>query len=438
VISRLLRLRRSRLSGTLASLYTLYAVNYLCPLVLLSYLARTLGPLAWGQYVFADACARVVQVLVEYGFHLSGTRAVAASLDHRQKRARIVSGVIGAQLTLGAVAVAGLGVLAACSPPFRHAAGLLPGAALCAVSLAMSPIWYFQGVGRLGRLVAVDLASKIAGLGSILYLVREPADNWKVLTAQGGFASLSLVLGYWLVSMEVPLVMPRLHLVRDSLRSGRALFLSRASVLLYTMANPVIASFCVGPRELGYFAAADRISRAAVNSLHPMNQTFYPRIVQLNGTSRSSAAGFACKAGAAMLAYNSVSSAVLFFAAEPLIRVFMGPQYAAAVAPLRILALIPVANAMSNLLGLQWMIALRMDRAYLAVVVSAGLVNLMLMPRFARAYGLAGMGWAVVSAEALAAVAIFAILALRSADPLREAWRAHRRQAAPLDGTQPC
>jgi type II secretory pathway component PulJ len=48
------------------------------------------------------------------------------------------------------------------------------------------------------------------------------------------------------------------------------------------------------------------------------------------------------------------------------------------------------------------------------------------------------MGWAVVSAEALAAVAIFAILALRSADPLREAWRAHRRQAAPLDGTQPC
>ena len=74
-----------------------------------------------------------------------------------------------------------------------------------------------------------------------------------------------------------------------------------------------------------------------------------------------------------MLAYNSVSSAVLFFAAEPLIRVFMGPQYAAAVAPLRILALIPVANAMSNLLGLQWMIALRMDRAYLAVVLSAGL-----------------------------------------------------------------
>lgn len=435
---RLLGLWQSRLSGTLASLYALYAVNYLCPLVLIAYLARTLGPQAWGQYVFADACARVAQVLVEYGFHLSGTREVAGNVNHREARARIVSGVIGAQLVLAASAVAALGILATCSTPFRNLAPLLPGGALWAVSAAMSPIWYFQGVQRLGRMVAIDLAAKLASLCGILCLVREPADNWKVLTVQGGCALLSLLLGYRLVFRDVPLIMPRVAMIQESLRSGRALFLSKAGVLLYTVANPVIASFCVGPREVGYFAAADRICRAAVNSLHPMNQAFYPRIVQLNAISRSLAARFAIQAGAAMLAYNSVTSAVLFFGADALVRIVVGPQYAASVGLLRIFALIPIANAVSNLLGLQWMIALRMDHVYLGVCISAGLTNLVLMPRLAGAYGLPGMSWAVVAAEALAATAIYIILALRGADPLGEVLRARRRSVPPIDGSQPC
>ncbi len=116
----------------------------------------------------------------------------------------------------------------------------------------------------------------------------------------------------------------------------------------------------------------------------------------------------------------------------------MGPQYAASVGLLRILALIPIANAVSNLLGLQWMIALRMDRAYLGVIVSAGLANLALMPQLAGAYGLPGMSWAVVTAEALAAAAIYAVLALRGADPIREALRARRRSVPPIVGSQPC
>jgi PST family polysaccharide transporter len=441
VKSLLLRVRQSRLSSTLAALYVLYAANYLCPLVLISYLARTLGPQAWGQYVFAEACARVVQILVEYGFHLSGTRAVASSTGHREARALIVSGVIGAQLMLAASAVTALGILATYSAPFRSAAPLLPGGVLYAVCVAMCPIWYFQGVERLGRMVGIDLATKVVGLCGILYLVREPADNWKVLTVQGGFAFLSLVLGYSLVFREVPPLLPRLKVVRESLRSGSTLFLSKASILLYTVANPVIASFCVGPREVGLFAAADRICRGAVNSLHPMNQAFYPRIVQMNAISRSGAARFACKAGAVMLAYNCVTSAVLFFGAEPLVRIIVGKQYAASVGPLRVLALIPIANAVSNLLGLQWMLALRMDRAYLAVSLCAGLANLAMMPQLAGAYGLRGMSWSVVTAEALAAAAISVILVARRADPLREALRAHpgdlaRRGANSLRGTE--
>jgi PST family polysaccharide transporter len=428
----------SHLQSTLASLYVLYAVNYLCPLVLISYLARTLGPHAWGQYVFAEACSRVVQVLVEYGFHLSGTREIASHRSSREDRARIVSGVIGSQVILAAGAVAVLGILGTCSPPFRSSAHLLPGGLLFAVCVAMSPIWYFQGVERLGAMVGIDLGTKLAGLCAVLYLIREPADSWKVLMIQGMFALLSLVIGYGLVFRDVPPLMPQAKGIKECLRSGRILFLSKAGVLLYTVANPVIASFSVGPRQVGYFAAADRICRAAVNSLHPMNQAFYPRIVQMNEINRGLAARFACKAGAAMLAYNSMTSLILFFGAEPLVRILVGGQYAASAGLLRILALIPIANAVSNLLGLQWMIALRMDRAYFGVVAGAGITNLGLMPLLAGAYGLQGMSLAVVTAELAAAAAIYAILALRGADPLRQALSERRRRVRPIDGSQPC
>lgn len=426
----LARIVDSRLPGMLASLYGLRLVNYVCPLVLVPYLARVLGPQGWGVYAFAEACGRGVQMLVEYGFQLAGVREVALRRNDRKELAALVSGMLGAQLAMGAAALAVLFLLTAAFGPFRQAAALLPGAFLYGLGLGLSPIWYFQGTERLARMVTIDILSRMIGVGGVFLLVRSPGDNWKALTIQGVLACSGAVAGWGLVSMQIPLRFAKPADIWDGLHGGWTLFLSKGATLLISALNPVLAAFSVGAREVGLFFGADRICRAAVNSLHPMNQAFYPRLVLLVEEDHRRGARFACRAGTAMLLHNLLLSAVLYFGAGPLVKLILGAQYMESAGILKILAFIPLANALNNLLGLQWMLALRMDRAYLGAVVCAGLTNLWMFPWLAARWGTQGMAWGSLSVELLLLAAIGVQLAWRRADPFHALLGARPSQGA--------
>jgi len=421
----LARIRGSRLPGMLASLYGLRLVNYVCPLVLVPYLARVLGPQGWGVYAFAEACGRGVQMLVEYGFQLAGVREVALRRNNRKELGASVGGMLGAQVAMGAAALAVLLVMTAAFDPFRRAATLLPGAFLYGLGLGLSPLWYFQGTERLARMVAIDILARMAGVGGVFVLVREAGDSWKALAIQGALACAGAAAGWSLAFFEIPLRLPKPAQLWEGMRTGWTLFLSRSATLLVSALNPVLAAFSVGTREMGLFFGADRICRAAVNSLHPMNQAFYPRLVVLVEKDRLQAAAFACRAAAAMLLHNLLLSGALYLGAGPLVKLILGAQYAESAAVLKILAFIPLANALNNLLGLQWMLALRMDRAYLGAVICAGLTNLWLFPLLAARWGTRGMAWGSLSVELLLLAAISLQLVMRRADPF---WVLLRRR----------
>jgi PST family polysaccharide transporter len=75
LLHRLIALTRLRLVRNILALYGVRAVDQLLPLMVLPYLARTLGPANWGVFAIAQAFAIYGIVTVEYGFNFSGTRA---------------------------------------------------------------------------------------------------------------------------------------------------------------------------------------------------------------------------------------------------------------------------------------------------------------------------------------------------------------------------
>jgi PST family polysaccharide transporter len=65
------------LARNVASLYGVQFANYLLPLITIPYLTRVLGVATWGLVAFAQAFGAYASIGIEYGFHLSATRAVA-------------------------------------------------------------------------------------------------------------------------------------------------------------------------------------------------------------------------------------------------------------------------------------------------------------------------------------------------------------------------
>lgn len=392
--------------------------TYLFPLVTVPYLARVLGVAGWGLVAFAQAFGTYLSLFVEYGFALSATREIARHRENEERLADITAGVLGAKglLAAGTVAVAFLARW--CVPIFEVHPDLLWAATFWALAQAFNVLWFFQGLERMKFVAALDFSAKAVATVGIFIIVRGPADGWKVLALQALGASVAVVVGSCVIYSRVRFQVPRWTSVWSAIRMGWSMFLFRGSVSLYTAGNAFILGLFVSPEFVGYYAGAEKISKAFVSLLNPVSQTIFPRISHLVQSARARAAHLARISFIVMGAGGVLMGTAIALLAPVLVRLILGHGYAPAIPVLRILALLPPLIALSNVFGIQWMLPLGMDRAFNTVIIIAGLINIGLAVALAPWYLASGMAWSVVCAETFVTAGIYLLLRWHKADPL--------------------
>jgi PST family polysaccharide transporter len=410
-----------KLWENLLSLYSVHAFNYLVPLFTLPYLARVLGAEEWGALAFADAYARFVSLGIEYGFGLSATREIARIRHDAGARGRQLSGVFGAQILLGAAALLITVFLTRFMPIFTSHRWLLPGAFFWAMSQGAAPMWYFQGMERVRLMGALWIFGRIAGAAGLLLFVRSPGDGSIALFIQGTAPFLAGVGGALLAYRDTPFYWPSMTRGWEALHSGSALFLFRAGATLYSSFNVLLLGFFAPTLVVAWFAGAEKLARAAVAAWGPINLVFFPRINHLMATDRLGAERAARWSAWLMIVAGVAMGLFLFFSAPLLVRVALGAGFEPAAKVLRIMAALPPLIALSNVLGAQWMLALRLDKELNWIILGAGLVNLAGALSLGRWYQGAGMASSLVIAETFVAGAAFIFLRRRKLEPWRGA-----------------
>lgn len=402
----------------MAALYGVHASNYLVPLITIPYLSRMLGVEGWGLVAFAQSFGQSTALIVEYGFNLSATREVACHADDRSELARIFASVTLAKLLLCVGASAGGVVAYVCVPRFQESPTLLLAAMVLGMSQGMSLMWLYQGMERMRLLAALEIASRVLVVGLIVAFVRRPDHVCRTMMLYALGPLLSTVCAY--IASIRTLGFPRPHFREAwwALQMGFTMFLFRSSAALYTVGNSFILGLLTGPRVVGIYSGAERISRAVVGLANPFGQALFPRMNVLLSESRERAAALARRVfGVAMAA--SVGVALLVIACAPLVvSLFLGPNFHESVLVLRLLSLLIPTLMASNLLGVQWMLPLRLDSPFNAIIISAGLVNLFLASILAPSLKAPGMAISVVLAEGCVSVACFLYLQSKRIGPL--------------------
>ncbi len=199
---------------------------------------------------------------------------------------------------------------------------------------------------------------------------------------------------------------------------GWSLFLFRGSVSLYTTGNAFILGLFVSPLWVGYYAGAEKISKAFLGLLNPVSQALYPRLTHLVYHARARAVTLARIAIAAMGTGGTALGVLVFVSAPLLVRMILGPGYDQAVPVLRILALLPPLIALSTVYGVQWMLPLGMEGPFNKIILLAGGINVGLAVILAPSYLAVGMACAVVTAETFVTIAIYLLVRRRKLDPL--------------------
>lgn len=412
------RLLRHSLVQNALSLYGVQIASYVIPLVTIPYLARVLGASGWGLVAFAQAFGSWVALIGEYGFSLSGTREIARYRADRDKLTEIVSGVLGAKVLLALASIVAALLAARWVPIFREHPALLWAGMFWALTQGFSMTWFFQGFERMPLAAGLDMVTRILATIGIFIFVHHPEDSWKALAVQGVGSSASLLLGLAIAFREIPFRLPSRGAVSEAFRMGWSMFLFKSSVSLYTAGNAFILGLFVSPQLVGYYAGAEKISRACLGLLNPITQTLYPRLSHLAYHSRERATRLA-RIGLVVMGAGGAGLGLLLFAFAPiLVRVLLGHGFLPAVPVLRILSLLMPLIGLSMFLGIQWMLPLGLDRLFNTITIMAGVINIGLAVALAPAFAEVGMAWAVVIAETFVAVSMYVSLRARKLDPL--------------------
>jgi PST family polysaccharide transporter len=263
-------------------------------------------------------------------------------------------------------------------------------------------MWFFQGLEQVRFAAAMEVAGSALGAVAIFVTVHGPSDGWKVLLCQGAGSAVSLVVVLTIAWHRFPFVWPRWISIRDGFRMGGSMFAFRSAVSIYTVANAMILSFFAPPQIVGYYAGAEKISKALLGMMQPVTQALFPRMSHLTSHNLNAARELAKQSLGVLILCGCIIGVGSYVFAPWAVQVLLGNQFGPAVQVLRILAPLPLLIGASNLFGIQWLVSNGLDRLFLKAIGLAGAVNVGAALLLAPKYQANGMAVAVVFAEIVA------------------------------------
>jgi polysaccharide transporter, PST family len=393
------RLRQNPVARNSAALYGVQFCRKLFPLFTVPYLTRMLKPGGWGTVAFALSMADILALMIEFGFNLSATREVSRQRHCSAKCRDVMAGVLGSQALLSMIAI-GLAATAAPHIPLLHnQPNLVIAGLVYAVAQGCTPLWFFQGLERLRLAASLEIAAKSVALCGVFLFVRFPQDAWKVVLLQAMAAGVSTISGVGLAIHAFGFRFPDYKLIRDALQRGWPMFVFRSAESLYGIGNTFLLGLFAPAAVVGYFATAEKITKAMFGLLNPIRDSLYPRLSYLAASSEKAAAKLARHAIALMVSAGFILTAILFALAPWFVRLLAGLNFAPAVPVLRLYSILPLILSVTYSVGLQWLLPIGRDGLVNRIILGGGCLNLILSCLLAPGFGAMGMATSVLLSE---------------------------------------
>ncbi len=265
---------RDRLFQNTLGLTLIQGLNMVVPVLLIPIIASVQGIDAYGRYATVFAYYFFAALLCDYGFDYSSVRRLARNRDHPLERRRIVSETFSAKLILFVIAAplcAGALILFA---GIKDSALLAAGALIPATSV-VSVHWLYLAEGRLVRLVIPVGIARAVSLIAVLALY----PVWPSLALVVSLATTPVLFVQAVLWIREHHDWDfSLHAALQAIRDGRsAFYITFASSYIATSSVVVLSTFA-SPREIGAFAAVERLSKAAFGIAKPFLNALYPEM----------------------------------------------------------------------------------------------------------------------------------------------------------------
>lgn len=386
-------------------------VSFVYPLVSLPLLARILSADGLGRLMIIIGVLQLLISLIDYGFSVSAVRRMALARSNREL-SRVIGNTLGAAGLLWLVgSVVLLGIVAAVPALRDEWIYYLIGCLAVSGSVGF-PIWLLQGLQRLVRFAVITAISRVLALLGLLLTVRESTDLGLALFWQ--FAPLLIatcVVWPYLIRQRIRPCRPTWAGILDSLRDGRALFVSTIASSLGGPMSTVTLGVVSTPAQVAFFGAADRFGNAGRGVLFSVVRAMMPRMARAH---RGEPVRTSLIVGGLAASFAS-GGLVLILSASWLVPWYLGEGYDAAIPVTRLVGLALIVSGGVGITELLLNAAHRYRDTAAASLIGA-IIHIGLLVPIGAMYGAVGAGAVLVISE----LSVFGFLLVRYVKVRRE------------------
>jgi PST family polysaccharide transporter len=384
------------------SLGLIQIANYVFPFITVPIVSRIIGPDKFGVINFAAAFMAYFTLLINFGFDLSATRAIAAKREDLEERNKIFNQVFLAKMVLFAVSVVLFLIALYTVPQLTNEKDVAIFSFLLCFSWVITPNWLYQGMQELSRVAIFNLATKVIFTVIILLVVREKSDYvWQPLAISVAQIIIG-VFSFWFAIRRygITVRLPKLRPVLDLLWNERVIFFSMVVINLYTTTNVVLLGFLQSSEQVGYYTAGWRLIMIIQTIIAlPLSQSLFPFVGGAFAESREKGLDVVRQLFPVVTVITGCAAIVLWVLGPLVITVFYGQKFEPSITVFRILAFVPMLISWSNLVGIQTMINLKMDKSFFRITLTGAVISILLNFILVKRFGYIGSAWCWVFTE---------------------------------------
>lgn len=410
-----------RLIENIISLFTIKGLEYILAFITFPYLVRVLQVENFGAVVFVQGIIQYFVLFTDYGFNLLGPKEIAQH-DSIKERGKIFASIFCAKLILLLISTIVFICMLIGAKYINDIDIILYSVVyLMVIGNVIFPIWFFQGIQQMRYITIVNIIGRFLSVACIFYFVKAPSDYILAGLFQ---AIVPLIAGIcswiilWKKYREV-FILPKFKNVKQVFIDAWEIFISTIAINLYTASNIVFLGLLTNNTIVGYFSGAQKIIQNINQLISPVIQAIYPYVSKTASNSKNDALKFLRKIVLILGGGNFIGSILIFIFAEWIVDILLGAGYEQSVLLLRILAFLPFIISLSNIFGIQTMLVFGMKKQFNKVLLSAAIVNTVIVLPMIYFYQAIGVSVSMTITETFVTLSMYYILRKNNIDLIR-------------------
>lgn len=364
--------------------------SFLFPLITFPYISRVILPVGSGKITFATSVVTYFSMFAQLGIPTYGVKACARVRDNKEELSRVTHEILFINLITCVISYLALFLCIAFIPRLQEEKTLLVMISSTILLTAIGVEWLYKALEQYTYITIRSIVFKFIALIAMFVLIHKQSDY----IIYGGitiFASTaSNLLNFINMRKIISLKPVGRYNLRRHMKMIFIFFAMSVATTVYTNLDNVMLGFMKTDEDVGYYSAAVKIKNLTVSVVTSASTVLLPRATYYvdNGFMKEFYQIIRKTMNCILLMAVPISVYFILFAKEGIL-LLSGEAFMGAVVPMQIIMPTLIFMGITNVLGIQMMIPLGMEKQVLYSEIAGAvvdlLINMLLIPRMASA-----------------------------------------------------